>query len=139
MQENQLQINGIPETMLQTMYARSIESQKAKPLIYDKKAIEIVKKLDYDFSFAKKDKAMGNGVIARTIILDKLAGNFIARNPAACIVNIGCGLDTRYFRVDNGKIIWYDIDLPVTIDIRQRFISDNNRNKMIKGSILEEC
>lgn len=43
-----------------------------------KKAIEIVSKLDYDFSKSDKDFAMRSGVIARTIMLDKLVGDHIS-------------------------------------------------------------
>lgn len=53
-------INGVPETMLQTLYARAKESQKEKHCIYDEKAIEIVSKLNYDFSLADKDKRYGS-------------------------------------------------------------------------------
>ncbi len=71
-----------------------------------KKAIEIVSKLDYDFSKSDKDFAMRSGVIARTIMLDKLVGDHIKNNPNATIINIACGMDTRFYRVDNGKIRW---------------------------------
>lgn len=69
---SKVDITGVPETMLQTLYARAKESRKTDHAIYDGKAIEIVDSLDYDFSLADKDMAMGSGVIARTIVLDKL-------------------------------------------------------------------
>ena len=59
-----VKLSGVPETMLQTVYA-----------IHDAKAEEIVGKLDYDFALADKDAAMHNGVIARTIVLDRLTKN----------------------------------------------------------------
>lgn len=58
-------MQGIPETMLQTLYARAQESEKPDRHIYDEKAIAIVSELDYDFSKAADDKMMGYGVIAR--------------------------------------------------------------------------
>lgn len=62
-------LSGVPETMLQTVYARAKES-RGRGAIRDLKAEEIIGRLDYDFSLADKDAAMRSGVIARTIVLD---------------------------------------------------------------------
>ena len=56
-------LSGVPETMLQTVYARAKESA-GRGVIQDKKAEEIIGKLHYDFSLADKDSAMHSGVIA---------------------------------------------------------------------------
>lgn len=66
-----IKLTGVPETMLQTVYARAKES-RTRGAIHDKKAEEIVDSLDYDFSLADKDVPMHSGVIARTIVLDRL-------------------------------------------------------------------
>lgn len=80
--KSKIDITGVPETMLQTLYARAKESKKPDHAIYDGKAIEIVDSLDYDFSLADKDFAMGSGVIARTIVLDKLVSEFLKSTKA---------------------------------------------------------
>ena len=64
-------LSGVPETMLQTVYARAKES-RGRRAIRDKKAEELIGRLDYDFSLADRDAAMHSGVIARTIVLDRL-------------------------------------------------------------------
>lgn len=64
-------LSGVPETMLQTVYARAKETQN-RGAVRDEKAVEIIRRLDYDFSLADKDSAMSSGVIARTIVLDRL-------------------------------------------------------------------
>ena len=94
-EKTKVSMEGVPETMLQTLYARAAETEKEKPVIRDEKAVEIVKQLDYDFSLAKKDTAMGSGVIARTIVLDKLVGGYLNEHSNAVVVNIACGMDTR--------------------------------------------
>lgn len=131
-------ITGVPETMIQTLYARAKESKKSNPLIYDKKSIELVERIDYDFSVADKDIMMSSGVIARTILLDKMVKDYINSNPNSTITNLACGLDTRFYRVDNGKIKWYNLDLPEVIRIRKRFFTENNRVSMISSSAMEE-
>ena len=105
-------MQGIPETMLQTLYARAQESKKDDRHIYDEKAIEIVSELDYDFSKAADDKMMSYGVIARTILLDRLVEDFLKQNKDAVVINIACGLDTRCYRMQGKYLRWYNVDLP---------------------------
>lgn len=73
--KEKVKITGVPETMIQTLYARAKETQKNNAKIKDDIAVGIVEKLDYDFSKADNDKTMASGVIARTIVLDKMVGN----------------------------------------------------------------
>ena len=98
-------LSGVPETMLQTVYARARESA-GRGAIRDEKAEQLIGSLDYDFSLAEKDTAMRSGVIARTIVLDRLVGAWLGRHPGAIVVNLACGLDTRCYRM-KGYQHWY--------------------------------
>lgn len=120
-------LTGSAETMLQSFYARAKYSRKKNAKFYDAKAIELVGKIDYDFSKAEKDSTMSNGVIARTIVFDELVKDFIKKNPDCTVVNIACGLDTRFYRMDNGRIIWYNVDLPETIELRDAIYHESGR------------
>lgn len=134
-----IDLQGVPETMLQTLYARAAHSKRPDHKFYDAKAIEIVEQLDYDFSKAEKDMAMSTGVIARTILLDQMVGDFVRDNPRGTVINIACGLDTRFYRVDNGSIRWYNLDLPETIAVRRRFLTETGRVSMIAKSAMDEA
>lgn len=123
--KEKISVSGVPETMLQTMYARAKESEKEHPYIYDKAAVEIVSRLDYDFSNADKDIMMSSGVIARTILLDGMVEEFLSSHPGTIVVNIACGMDTRCYRVEGQYKYWYNIDLPETIEIRNRFLKED--------------
>ncbi len=131
-------IGGVAETMLQTLYARAKESKKRNHKIYDEKAIEIVDRMDYDFSLADKDTAMSSGVVARTIVLDRMVSAFVKEHPDVIVINIACGMDTRFYRVDNGQIYWYNIDLPVTMEVREKYIHENERVTNIAASAMDE-
>ena len=72
-------ISGSAETMLQSFYARAQYSKNKHNKFYDAKAVELVDKIDYDFSTAAKDSTMGKGVIARTVVFDELVKNFIEK------------------------------------------------------------
>ena len=49
--KEKINLSGVPETMLQTIYARAKESS-GRGVIHDTKAEEIIGKLDYDFTLA---------------------------------------------------------------------------------------
>ena len=129
-------LSGVPETMLQTLYARARESG-TRGAIHDKKAEEIIGRLDYDFSLAEKDGAMRSGVIARTIVLDRLVQGFLSENPGATVVNIACGLDTRCYRV-KGFGHWYNLDLPETIAVRERLLPESGEISQIAMSAMDD-
>lgn len=79
-------LSGMPEPMLQPLYARAKESQTHGAL-HDDTAVRLVQQLDYNFDFSSKDAAMHNGVIARALVLDKLVSTYLAQHPGA-VVNI---------------------------------------------------
>ena len=128
--------SGVPETMLQTVYARAKES-RTRGAIHDAKAEELIDKLDYDFSLADKDAAMHSGVIARTIVLDALTQMYLEKHPGAVVVNIACGLDTRCCRV-SGYSHWYNLDLPETIAVRERIMPENGSVSQIAMSAMDD-
>lgn len=129
-------LSGVTETMLQTIYARAKET-KTRGAIKDSKAVEIIDSLDYDFSLADKDSAMHNGVIARTIVLDRLAGKFLRLHPGAVAVNIACGLDTRCYRM-KGYSHWYNLDLPETIEVRRSILPPTEKITQIAMSAMDD-
>lgn len=116
-------LSGVPETMPQIVYACARESE-GRGTIHDPKAEEIIRRLDYDFSLADSDTAMRSGVIARTLVLDRLARSWLAQHPGAVVVNLACGLDTRCCRVD-GYAHWYNLDLLETIAVRERLLPEH--------------
>ena len=130
-------LNSVTETMLQSFYARAQYSKKKNHKFYDAKAVEIADRLDYDFGNASKDTTMSSGVIARTLVFDELVSGFIRDNPDCTVVNIACGLDTRVYRMDNGKITWYNLDLPETIDVRDQLFGESGRISSIGRSVLD--
>lgn len=131
-----ISLSGVPETMLQTVYARAKES-RSRGAIRDAKAEEIIEKLDYDFSLADKDSAMSSGVIARTIVLDRLTKAWLALNPGAVVVNIACGLDTRCYRM-SGYAHWYNLDLPETMAVRERILPESGNISQIAMSAMDD-
>ena len=129
-------LSGVPETMLQTVYARAKES-RGRGAIRDLKAEEIIGRLDYDFSLADKDAAMHSGVIARTIVLDRLVGEYLAAHPGAIVMNLACGLDTRCYRMQ-GYAHWYNLDLPETIAVREALLPESGSISQLAMSAMDD-
>ena len=50
---------------------------------------------------------MSGGIVARSVVFDELVSEFISKYPDCTVVNIACGLDTRAYRMDNGRLTWY--------------------------------
>src|SRR5512136_574044 len=111
----QQEIGGIPETLFVTLYLRAMESQRPDALIKDEKAVELVRTLGYDFDRVRSIRLSEENklvIILRSRHLDWCARTFIEHQPGAIVVHIGCGLDSRFERVDNGLVEWYDLDFP---------------------------
>ena len=134
--KEKIKLSGVPETMLQTVYARAKESS-GRGAIHDAKAEELIEKLDYDFSLADKDTAMRSGVIARTIVLDKLTKSWLAKHPGAVVINIACGLDTRCYRM-SGYAHWYNLDLPETMAVREKLLPESGTISQIAMSAMDD-
>jgi len=120
-------LNGIPETLLIPLWAKAVETELSNPIIKDYKAVEMLEQIDYDFKKFDDEWATQISIAVRTEILDNTTKAFIHNNPDSVIVNIGCGLDNRYSRLDNGKIHWYDLDLPESIKLRKQFFKETDR------------
>lgn len=138
----------VSATMLITLYARAFESKSRNPIIRDPKAIEMIEIIKKEIAGSDNPihrkilKGTYNSKLAVTMALrsrrfDKYVADFLKNNPAGTIINFGCGLDTRFDRIDNGKVKWFDIDFPEVIELRRRFMQENSRRQFIAGSILD--
>jgi O-methyltransferase involved in polyketide biosynthesis len=135
----EVRLGDIQATLLLPLWARAQESQTKNPLIQDGMSVEMVDRIDYDFSRIKKRSTQLNHAIfvSRAKTFDHATREFIQEHPRGTIVNIGAGLDTTFSRIDNGKIVWYEIDLPDVIALKKKLIPDGNRLKYLASSFLD--
>ena len=134
-----VELGNVQRTLLLPLWGRAAETQKANPLLVDQTALAIVKAVDYDFQTMAGNLSPLTQLawIMRSVWTDEVVRGFLAKHPAATIVNVGCGLDTTFDRVDNGTLTWYDLDLPDVIDLRRHFIPETDRRIFISASLLE--
>jgi len=135
-------LSGVSETLLLPLYNRAMESKRPDAMIKDEKAVELVTQMRLDFSPVRQipmPKLLKVMRIIFTREFDRYARDFLARHPQAVVVHIGCGLDTRFERVDNGRVEWYDLDVPEVIDLRRKLIGDEaGRYHLLGCSVLED-
>ncbi|MHC4840467.1 MAG: class I SAM-dependent methyltransferase [Planctomycetota bacterium] len=125
----------VQETLLVPLWARAMECQQPIPILEDVKSREILESLDYDFSILSKATASQIGCCVRGRLVDGWVREFIAENPEGTVVELGCGLNSRFRRVDNGHINWIDLDLPDTMHLRDRFFSNHSRVKSVTADL----
>ena len=137
--DNKIELGSVQKTLLLPLWGRAIETQKQKPLLIDDTAVLIMNSLPYDFSTIANNvsKLSLASWIARSVFFDAKIRKFISAYPDATVVNVGCGLDTTFYRVDNGQIKWIDLDLPDSIKLRKQFISESDRNRFMAKSVLD--
>ena len=129
--------NAVAETLLIALHARALEAMRPAPLVRDERAPALAALIDYDFSrFALRDHDQTTTIL-RLREFDRRAIAFLARSPQAVVVHIGCGLDTRFDRVDNGQVAWYDLDLPEVIELRRQLVGDTDRCTAIACSVFD--
>ncbi len=82
----------------------------------------------------------GEAGLARSSVPSRRGEAGLARHPQAVVVHIGCGLDTRFERVDNGRVEWYDLDLPDVIELRRKLVGgEGERHHFLAGSMLDSA
>jgi O-methyltransferase involved in polyketide biosynthesis len=131
-----VQLGRVQETALVPLYARALESRRKRPILEDPKAIEIVDSIDWDFRrFGQRRRVVGCAL--RSAMFDVWVRDFLRLHPEGTVVEIGPGLNTRFERLDNGTVHWYDLKLPDAVELRRRFFSDSERRITLAASVLD--
>ncbi|NLM18297.1 MAG: class I SAM-dependent methyltransferase [Candidatus Riflebacteria bacterium] len=135
--KNPTNLAGVPATLLIPLRARALESLDPKGIIKDNRSVEIANLLSCDIRPGSESFFTQVGTSQRTIVFDDYTKDFLARNPEGTIINLACGLDTRFERLDNGLVRWFELDLPEVIEIRRRFFKETERYKFIEKSAFD--
>jgi methyltransferase (TIGR00027 family) len=141
-------LSDVAETGMLTFYCHVIESQAAAPILRDEQAVEIAGRLNPVFanSPSRVLRNLAKGKVSKELVVhitlrarkyDDYARSFLEENPDGIIVNIGCGLDSRFQRVDNGRTICFDLDLPEMIEFKRRFFSETDRYHLLATSVFD--
>ncbi len=131
--------DAVSETLLITLYMRHLASNRPDPIIRDESASRLVAEIDYDFSKFDHAERSIIGTAIRADYFDKLAADFIRRQPNPVIVVIGCGLDDRRGRIGRAadNVPFYQLDLPEVIAIRRKLLPPQAGETLIEASAFD--
>jgi O-methyltransferase involved in polyketide biosynthesis len=130
-------LNKVSRTLLIPLYVRALESRRPDALLRDPKAEELVGRIDFDFSIVSRKQNDQVAFLLRMREFDRRASAFLAEHPDGAIVDLGCGLDTRFDRIDNGRMEWFGLDLPEVIALRKELLEETPRSHFLGCSVLD--
>jgi O-methyltransferase involved in polyketide biosynthesis len=125
-------LNPEQETLLITLYAKA---QPDNPLFFDPMAQDILNRVDYDFARLRVPYMTIALICQRSNRLDGVTRDFLLEHPGGVVVQLGCGLDSRFWRVDDGRVEWYDLDMPPVMELREQFFTPGERYHTIAASV----
>jgi O-methyltransferase involved in polyketide biosynthesis len=130
-------LQGVPETLLWNLYHRAAEARRPDALLADPRAVELVDAIDYPFErFGEPRMAQWHAL--RVLCFDREIRRFLRAHPEGTVVALGEGLETGFWRVDNGRMRWLTVELPETAEVRRRLLPDDPpRRRTLPGSALD--
>jgi methyltransferase (TIGR00027 family) len=133
-------LSGAPQTMLATLYAKALDADFETPLLDDRYAKQIVERIDYDWKQTTITARRAPSVTTRAAHFDIWARQFLAVHPSALVLHLGCGLDSRFFRLQPAAgVDWYDIDYPDVIALREQLLPTRDNNHLVAASVTDQA
>lgn len=125
------------KALLETLYSKAMDFEDVPSLLKDRKASEICQDIEYDFDGLELKSSMKTKLNFRAKLMDDYVRQFLLYNEDVTVLNLGCGLDGRIFRVNKKALRWYDIDNPEVITLRALFYEESFTKRMF-GTTMEE-
>ena len=117
-------LQGVSETALLTLYQRAAEAARPDGIIVDPMAISLCERLGYDYAdFGRTHQ----GIALRALVFDQATRRYLAEHPAATVVALAEGLQTSFWRVDNGQLNWLSVDLEPIVGLRRQLLPASER------------
>jgi O-methyltransferase involved in polyketide biosynthesis len=133
-------LHGAAQTMLTTLYLKALDADFARPILGDRYAKEAVARLDYDWRDLGIGRKWAPLVTVRAAQYDLWATQFLAAHSDSTVVHLGCGLDSRVYRLDPGPDVeWYDVDYPAVIALREQVYPTRPRYHLVATSATEDA
>jgi O-methyltransferase involved in polyketide biosynthesis len=129
-------LSGAPQTMLATLYAKALDADFDNPILGDRYAKQIVERIDYDWRKTSITARRAPSVTTRSAHFDAWTQKFLSVHPEAVVVHLGCGLDSRFFRLQPGPgVEWYDVDYPEVVALRSQLYPVSDHYHVVAASV----
>ncbi len=130
-------LSGVPATLFIPLTARIYASKNFPAYFYDDKSLELEKEIPSDLISKKSNQYQLLASVARYDNFDEVIRHFIQKHGEANIINLGCGLETAYFRIADGRATFYEIDFPDVIEHRRNALGEGDKEILLGYSLLD--
>jgi O-methyltransferase involved in polyketide biosynthesis len=132
-------LSGVPEALLWTLYNRAYEAGRRYPVLDDPVALRLLEDLDYPFEerFGRPNPFHSQAQGLRSRCFDLAVQEYLADRPRATVVALGDGLETGFWRVDNGRLNWLSVDLPEVAELRRKLLPASDRLRTLSRSATD--
>ena len=118
---------------------RAAEASRPGSVIDDPKAVELLERIDYPFEERFGAPRLGQWQALRARTFDDEVRRFLARHPDGTVVALGEGLETQFWRVDNGSVNWVTVELPEILAVRADLLPQPERVRALDRSALDQA
>jgi O-methyltransferase involved in polyketide biosynthesis len=145
-----MDLSQVSRTAILLLICRAVETGKDKSIFNDPMAVLCLERLtslasEEDRRWILRHKRLYEGIQARDAksgarrmkAFDLTANRFIADNPNCTVINLACGFDTRFWRIENEKCKYIELDLPEVIKLKKEILKDHPGYEMIGASVLD--
>ena len=130
-------LEGVEATMYIPLAARIIVSERFPDYFCDRKAMSLKRDMPFDSIAESTTEYFAMAGAARFHELDKIVTEFIRKNPECNVVNLGCGLETCYYRISPPETVkFYEVDLPGVIEQRKRALGSEDNDILVSGDMF---
>lgn len=130
---------GVADTLYIPLTARIYVSEHFPEYFRDDVAVSLKSEIPYEEIASKSSEYFQMAGACRFYSTDQMIRAFIGRHEKCNIVNIGCGLETAFFRIkpDPEKAVFYEMDLPEVIETRRRVFGTSENDILIPGDMFD--
>ncbi len=140
-----MKLSDVSKTAIASLRSHVMESRRKNPLITDPMAEYCLERFSALMPDAAGEEIFTRKLSRRLTIhfairarkYDSIADEFIKKNPHCTVVNLGCGFDTRYWRIDRRGCRYLELDLPEVVGIKRELLGDKLEYEIIGCSVLD--
>lgn len=123
-------MNEVNRTLYIPLYGKAKVSKK-NIILKDPIAERIWEAEAFDIKGKSRSKWLTYNMAMRARIFDDWTDEMLSLHENATVLHIGCGLDSRAFRVKHNYKRWIDCDFPSVIDVRRAYYDESDKYTMM--------
>ncbi len=142
-----MNLSAVSRTAILTLLGHVVASEKENIVFNDPMAVLCLERLmsiatPEERKWIIRQKRLiatpdARAMARRVETFDSSANLFISSNPQCSVVNLGCGFDTRFWRIERKDCRYVEIDLPEVVALKREILKDQLGYELIGCSVLD--